>query len=56
MSNGKNTVSDKDKKSLKSRIASIKRNVVSPKYTAKEFKEQHGLSTKQFIIDENMDY
>ena len=37
MSNGK-TVSDKDKKSLKSRIASIKRSVVSPKYIAKELK------------------
>ena len=44
---------DKDKRkksvkdSMKSRIASIKRSVASPKYIAKEFKAQHGLDTKQ---------
>ena len=38
MSNGK-TVSDADKKSLKSRIASIKRSVASSKYIADEIKK-----------------
>ena len=48
---------DKDKRkklvkdSMKSRIASINRSVASPKYIAKEFKEQHGLSTKQFDLE-----
>ena len=47
-------LSDKDKKSLKSRIASINRGVVSPKYIAKEFKAQHGLSTGKFDLNKSL--
>ena len=47
MTNNGKTKSDKDKKSLKSRIAAMNRSVASSKYIAKEFKAQHGLDTKK---------
>ena len=41
---------DKDKRK---KIASINRSVASPKYIAKEFKTQHGLSTKKFDLKQS---